>query len=127
MKHLSVVIVVVALAAMITIPVSIAALNDDPTRKKILSGVGITEPERTTEPIAVYTGCHTELRSDNDIVPLRTHCENNIDFEFNLPTGLQGHTALWQPSAVYQYGENDYDLVFIEDGGETRYKVTLKD
>lgn len=125
-----VVVVVVALAAMITIPVSIAAFRDEPTREKILSGVSSLAPptERTQEPIASWTDCHTELRSDNDIVPIRTKCEDNTTFKFNLPSELQGRTALWQPSVVYQYGENDYDLVFIKDGGqETRYKVTLNE
>lgn len=127
MKHTAAVVVVVALAAMITIPVSIAAVGDEPTRRKILSGVGLgTTATERGQPIASWTDCHTELRSDNDAVPIRTKCEDNATFEFNLPSELQGHTALWQPSAVYQYGNNDYDLVFFKDGGQTTYRVSAK-
>lgn len=127
MKHTAVVVVVVALAAMITIPISIAVFIDAPTREKIISDVSsLTPAQRNNDPIASWTNCHTELRSDNDAVPIRTKCEDNTTFRFSLPSELQGQTALWQPSAVYQFGENDYDLVFFKDGGQTTYRVSVK-
>ena len=106
-----------------------------------IATVGSNLPSNAREPIAVYENCLSALtgyNTDKRYNNIRTDCYDRklgffegtsamklADFKFTYPSQLGSLTTIRSDSAVYQYGENDFEIGLYDEVGEKRYSVKL--
>lgn len=81
--------------------------------------------QQTREPIRVYENCATILGGSKTTVKCDTGPGIDPQFEFFTPDALKDMVIWTEKSRLYQYGDNDFELVLFDQVGEKRYPVRL--
>jgi hypothetical protein len=129
------------IAASILVLIGLGFLFLNGTLAKVSANAGrvdLNAPSGIRAPIATYNSCASFIAAYQGAnAHVETHCWKDGEsiggmswsesFMFTAPDAMKtaGTACIQCPNKVIQYGENDFDLVFVEKGMAKTYPVKL--